>query len=65
MSHQPPSIAELFEDGHAIDEALRLAVQDALRRHKQLGHRVPAWRAGRVVWIEPEDILIDTPARQP
>ena len=65
MSHQQRSIAELFEDGRAIDEALRLAAQDALRRHKQLGHSIPVWRKGRVVWIEPEDIQIDEPAREP
>jgi hypothetical protein len=55
-----PSITELFDDGRAIDEALRLGVQDALRRHKRLGHRVATWKNGRVVILEPDDIPVDS-----
>ena len=42
-----------------ILEALRLGVQDALRRHKQAGNPVAVWRDGQVVWIAPEDIPVD------
>jgi len=54
-----PSITELFDDGRAIDEALRLGVQDALIRHKRLGQRVATWKNGRVVVLEPADIRIE------
>ena len=59
MSDKPLSIRELFEDGRAIDEALRLGVRDALLRHKRLGERVATWQDGRVVILEPEQIPID------
>jgi len=36
MSEVPKSVEELFDDGHAIDEALALAAKDARRLHKAL-----------------------------
>lgn len=54
-----PSITQLFDDGRAIDEALRLGVRDALIRHKRLGQRVATWKNGRVVVLEPADIPIE------
>ena len=59
MTVKRPSITELFDDGTAIDEALRLGVQDALRRHKRLGQRVAVWRDGRAVVLEPDQIPVD------
>ncbi len=52
------SIDEIFEDGTAIDEALRQSAQDARRLHKALGQPIAEWRNGKVVWIKPEDIVI-------
>jgi hypothetical protein len=56
------TVKELFEDGRAIDEALKEAARDARRLHKALGNPMATWKDGRVVWIQPEDIVIDTPA---
>ena len=50
---------ERLADGSVIEAALREAVRDVLRRHKLLGNPAAEWRDGRVVWIPPEDILID------
>lgn len=50
------SPAERVEDIPLILEALRLAVREALLRHKQAGNPVAVWRDGRVVWVQPEDI---------
>jgi hypothetical protein len=58
---RPPTIGELFEDGRAIDRALRLGVRDALRRHKLLGQRVATWKDGRVVILEPDEIPVTLP----
>lgn len=58
MSDGTKSIDELFDDGRLIDEALRLAAQDARRLHKRLGNPMATWRDGRVVWIAPEDIHV-------
>jgi len=61
-SHCTPTLQELFEDGRAIDEALKEAARDARRLHKALGNPMPTWKDGQVVWIQPEDIVVDTPA---
>ena len=59
MSDSQPTIDELFEDGRAIDEALKEAARDARRFHKALGNPMATWVDGRVVWVQPEDIVVD------
>ena len=54
-------ITELFANRELIDEALARAVREALLRHKQAGNPVCEWRDGKIVWIPPEEILIDEP----
>ena len=29
--------------------------------HKALGNPMATWKDGQVVWIQPEDIVVDTP----
>ena len=53
-----PPLNERLRDVGLIERALAQAVRDALKRHKQAGNPVAAWRDGRAVWIEPEDIPI-------
>jgi hypothetical protein len=53
------TLAERLQDDQLIGEALARAVRDALRRHKQAGNPVAVWRDGQVVWIEPQDIVIE------
>jgi len=50
---------ELFDEGTQIDQALKEAVQEALRDHKRAGNPVCAWRDGHIVWIPPEEIPVD------
>jgi len=50
------TIDELFEEGTAIDEALKTAVRDALLRHKKLGNPIAVWETSRVIWVPPEEI---------
>lgn len=52
-------VAECFREGTAIDAALRRAVQDALRRHKQLGHSIVVWEEGKVVRLRPDQYEVD------
>ena len=59
MTDSHPTIDELFEDGRAIDEALKDAARDARRLHKALGNPMATWVDGRVVWIQPDDIVVD------
>ena len=62
MSENRCAIAQLFEDGRAIDDALKEASRDARRLHKALGNPMVTWKDGQVVWIQPEDIVVDAPA---
>lgn len=59
MSHDGSSIQEIFTEGTSIDRAARKAVRDAIRRHKLLGNPVAVWRDGKVVWVQPEEIVIE------
>ena len=59
MNNTDPTLDELFEDGRAIDEALREAARDARRLHKALGHPMATMKNGQVVWVQPEDIQVD------
>jgi hypothetical protein len=52
------SPAERVHDVPRILAALKKAVQEALRDHKLAGNPVAIWQDGRVVWIQPEDIVI-------
>ena len=65
MSQHAPTIDELFEDGRAIDEALREAARDARRLHKAFGRPMATWKDGQVVWVQPGDIQIDGPDQEP
>jgi len=59
MDDHEPTLAELFEDGKAIERTLREAARDARRFHKALGNPMATWIDGKVVWIQPEDIQVD------
>ena len=56
VPHTDLTPAERANDIPRILRALRAAVQDALRRHKQAGNPVAVWRNDRAEWIQPEDI---------
>ena len=56
-----PDIEALFADGREIDAALAKAVREALLEHKRAGNPIAVWQDGRVVWIPPEEIVVDEP----
>ncbi len=64
MTDNKSTIDELFEDGRAIDEALKEAARDARRLHKALGNPMATWKDGQVVWVRPEDIDVDDDSEQ-
>jgi hypothetical protein len=55
------TIEERFCDVDGSLEAIRLAVRQALWRHKQLGQSVAIWEDGKVVILKPEEIPVDSP----
>ncbi|MGQ0552693.1 MAG: hypothetical protein ACT4PU_05690 [Planctomycetota bacterium] len=54
----PIDILARLRDGDKICAALARAVRREMIISKALGIAVPEWRDGKVVWIQPEDIVI-------
>ena len=54
-----PDIDALFRHGVEIDRAMLRASRNAMRMHKLLGHSIPVWSNGRVVWIPPDEIQVE------
>ncbi|MGA2033354.1 MAG: antitoxin family protein [Thermoguttaceae bacterium] len=49
-------ISEILSDPNVVVEALREAVQDEVKRHKQMGLPMAIWRDGKVVWVPAEEL---------
>ena len=49
---------DLVQDARVVQQALALAVADALRMHKRAGNPICVGRDGKVEWIQPEDIVV-------
>lgn len=47
----------LIEYGDVVDKAIRQAVREALLKHKRAENPVAVWRDGKVVLLQPEEIL--------
>jgi hypothetical protein len=47
-----------FEDGEEVDRVAKIAVREALRVHKRAGNPIAVSQDGKVVIIQPEDIVI-------
>ena len=58
VNESKPDIDRVFEEGRLIDQALVESVKQALLVHKRAGNPVAAWRDGKVVLIQPEDITV-------
>jgi len=50
---------ERVADHERILAAMRLAVREALLRHKQAGVPAVVWRDGKVVWVPADAIPVD------
>jgi hypothetical protein len=44
-------------DWDAVTAAIQRAVREAVLAHARAGHPVAEWRDGKVVWVQPEEIL--------
>jgi len=54
-NREPKDIGQIFREGTLIDEAMNLAVRDAVQLHKEKGLPMVVWRDGKIVWISPEE----------
>ena len=52
-------IQKVIDDPELILMFLQEGVRAALLKHKQAGNPICEWRDGKVVWIQPEDILCE------
>jgi len=48
-----------FYDEEATDKRLRAVFRTALLEHKRNNNPICTWHDGKVVWIQPDDIIID------
>jgi hypothetical protein len=51
-------ISEILNDPEKVRQIIQSAINDALLKHKQAGNSVCELRDGKVVWINPKDIII-------
>jgi hypothetical protein len=54
-----PNPLDRVEDVPRILAAMRRAVREALLEHKRLGNPIAAWREGRMVCLQPDEIPED------
>ncbi len=59
MSEAKKNIDEFFNNGSEIDEALQKAVKETLLHHKKAGNPIVSWEDGKIVWIQPDDIIVE------
>jgi len=53
---QVSRVGRIFADGRRIDEALRLAARDAIRKHEQHNALVVVWRDGRTALVSAREL---------
>ena len=58
-------LQRLLADAEAVEAAIQAAECDTLREHKLLGLPIVVWREGRVQWIPPEEIVVESEALLP
>jgi hypothetical protein len=51
------TVQQLVADGGVVDEALRRAAVAARREYVRAGLSMPVWRRGRLVWVEPTELM--------
>ena len=49
----------LVRRGVEIDKAFKLAVREALLMHKRANNPIAVWRDGKVVILQPDQIILD------
>ena len=55
-ARQGSRVGQIFADGHQIDEALRSAVRQVIRKHRKHNAPVVIWRNGRTAWVPADDL---------
>ena len=53
-------IADILNDSDKMTKIIRAGVNTALLQHKRMGNPICEWRNGKVVWIPPAEIQVQT-----
>jgi len=56
-ARQGSRVGEIFANGHQIDEALRSAVREVIRKHRKHNAPVVIWRDGGTAWVPAQDLI--------
>lgn len=51
-------ILKIMNDPERVRKIIQSAINEALLMHKRMGNPVCEMRDGKIVWIQPEDIII-------
>lgn len=52
------SISEILHDSERVRKIIQGAINDALLKHKLAGNPVCELQNGKVVWVQPQNIVI-------
>lgn len=52
-------IWEIMNDTEKVRRIIQTGINEALLKHKQAGNPVCEWKNNKVVWVQPEDIVVD------
>jgi hypothetical protein len=53
------NISKILNDPSKVTQIIQSGIRDALLKHKQAGNQICVWRDNKVVWIPPEQIVIN------
>ncbi len=56
-ARQGSRVGQIFADGRQIDDALRSAVREVIRKHRKHKAPVVIWRDGRTAWVAAQDLM--------
>lgn len=52
-------ISKIMNDPKKVRDIIQSGINAALLKHKQAGNPVCEWRNDKVVWVQPEDIVVN------
>lgn len=52
-------ISQIMNDSKRVRDIIQSGINVALLQHKRADNPVCEWKDGKVVWVQPEDIVID------
>lgn len=53
------NITQIINDPEKVTKIIHSGIQEALLKHKLAGNQICEWRDNKIVWIQPEKIVIN------